>query len=70
MTKQQVIDLDDSFENRNWLRIVDQMRQGKTRKEAIEAISDGEAPNHTPCSIMHVRKADLEDDVPPSRLDE
>jgi hypothetical protein len=38
VTEQPVIDLDDSFENRNWLRIVGLMRQGKTREEAIAEI--------------------------------
>jgi hypothetical protein len=47
-----VVDLDDTFENRNWLRIVGQMRQGKTREEGMQAVSDGEAPNHTPRSIF------------------
>jgi hypothetical protein len=52
VAEQPVINLDDTFENRNWLRIVGQMRQGKTREEALAAIKAGEAPNHTPTSIF------------------
>jgi hypothetical protein len=48
----QVIDLDDSFENRNWLRMVADARPGKTHKEREQAIEDDEAPNHTPRSIF------------------
>jgi hypothetical protein len=36
--KSKVIDLDDSFENRNWLRIVALMKEGKTRQEAIDIL--------------------------------
>jgi hypothetical protein len=52
MADEQVVDLDDSFENRNWLRLVASRRVGKTREEALQAIKDGEAPNHTPRSIF------------------
>ncbi len=43
MTEQPVIDLDDSFENRNWLRIVGLMRLGKSREEAIAEIKGASA---------------------------
>jgi hypothetical protein len=61
MADEQVVDLDDSFENQNWLRLV--AKAGKTRKEALQAVKDGEAPNHTPRSIfLHdARKGETED---------
>ena len=52
MAEQPVIDLDDSFENRNWLRVVAESPPGMPREEAVQAIKDREAPAHTPRSIF------------------
>jgi hypothetical protein len=63
MSDTPVIDLDDSFENQNWLRLVAAARPGKTREAREQAMEDGEAPNHTPRSIfLHdTAKEDTED---------
>jgi hypothetical protein len=70
VAEQPVIDLDDSFENRNWLRMVADARPGKTREEHEQAIKDGEAPNHTPRSIFLPETIKEETENPTGRLDE